>query len=335
MISQQNRIQSLDSLRGVAAIAVVFYHYLFLLPSKYGLHEERIDYFYHFQVGVHLFFMISGFVIFMTITKCDNLFQFIWGRFSRLYPVYWCAVILTFLIVTIFGPTDRSVSIKEALINLTMFQEYLSFRHVDGVYWTLSIELAFYILIGCAFSVGLIKYTEYICVLWVSIALGVKIFDINVGIFEQILLLDWCQYFAAGIAYHLFWKKNNEKILPIIILLLSITYTCVATAPDLTFSIISIHVLFILAIYVYSAREQLKLFQWLGSISYSLYLIHQNIGYSIILNLQKNGVDFLVAVFFAVVVVLVIATLLHIFIEAPSLRVLRSIKQSPKVIKAL
>ena len=78
-VREARRLHSLDALRGLAALGVVAYHYLDQ-PAYYGL------------LGVELFFIISGFVILMTLERVPSLLQFAIGRAARLYPAYWFSV---------------------------------------------------------------------------------------------------------------------------------------------------------------------------------------------------------------------------------------------------
>ena len=148
MINQ--RIVELDSLRGIAAVAVVIYHYFTRYDQQYGhegLYPELTYLTKNGIYGVHLFFVVSGYVIFWTLHKTDRPLDFLVSRFSRLYPAYWFAIILTYTAVNIFGLPDRQVDINVALANSLMFHEYLNVSHVDGVYWTLTVEITFYLLI--------------------------------------------------------------------------------------------------------------------------------------------------------------------------------------------
>jgi len=142
----QARLQELDGLRGVAVTAVLLYHYLYQFDAKYGHDFEIPELISLGKTGVHLFFMISGYVIFWTISRRSHPLDFVFSRFSRLYPAYWVAVLFTFTWVALVGPEDRAVDVFTLLANITMLHEYLGFRHVDGVYWTLSVELHFYLL---------------------------------------------------------------------------------------------------------------------------------------------------------------------------------------------
>lgn len=140
----QNRLLELDALRGIAALAVVIFHYFYRYNTIYGHENLPSDWAYFGQLGVELFFMVSGFVIFWTLNRVDKPLDFLVSRFSRLYPAYWLSVIITFFIVAIFTLPGREVSLTQAILNLLMFHEYLKIPHVDGVYWTLTVELTFY-----------------------------------------------------------------------------------------------------------------------------------------------------------------------------------------------
>ena len=91
--TRSGRILALDSMRGLAALSVALFHY------TYGFNHGDTNYVFHKGfLGVQFFFILSGFVIFMTVNKKPNLRSFVVGRFTRLYPAYWLSVVLTFLV---------------------------------------------------------------------------------------------------------------------------------------------------------------------------------------------------------------------------------------------
>ena len=120
-----SRILELDVLRGLAALGVVLFHYTVVYPLSYNPYESTLFKFPLGYYGLHLFFMISGFVIFMTLERTAHSLDFIVSRFSRLFPCYWAAVILTFLILKNFSLYLNlcpllDVEFKNALINFSM-----------------------------------------------------------------------------------------------------------------------------------------------------------------------------------------------------------------------
>src|ERR1700743_3793687 len=130
-----NRYRELDALRGIAALMVVLFHITIGRPeTKFGV------------TGVDLFFMISGFVIYMSLTKVKNSLEFVINRVSRLYPTYWTCVTFTYILICIYqhdgSPPTKFINY---LGNMTMFQYYLGIKDLDGPYWTMIIEMIFYI----------------------------------------------------------------------------------------------------------------------------------------------------------------------------------------------
>lgn len=124
-MNKSKRLFELDALRGIAALGVVLFHYMVAFADNYSHASEIFPLFRYFRYGKHgveLFFLISGFVILMSLEKTKNGPDFVVGRFARLYPTYWTAVVLSFTVVTIAELPDLHIDWKDAVINLTMFQ---------------------------------------------------------------------------------------------------------------------------------------------------------------------------------------------------------------------
>ena len=99
--------------------------------------------------GVTLFFIISGFVIFLSVQSNDSKSKFIWNRFSRLYPAYWFVIFwdigIYFFKMFFF---DSSIpNLKRIFLNITMLQVYFNEINLDSPFWTLQVEIAFYVFI--------------------------------------------------------------------------------------------------------------------------------------------------------------------------------------------
>jgi peptidoglycan/LPS O-acetylase OafA/YrhL len=156
------RLLELDALRGIAALMVVFYHYFYHYNELYGHQSIPVSWSFVGRLGVALFFIISGFVIFWTLSRTEKPLDFIVSRFSRLYPVYWFTIALSFLAVFCFGLPGREVSLRDAALNTLMFHEYLHVPHVDGVYWSLTVELSFYFWIFGLYLIGKLSKIESI-----------------------------------------------------------------------------------------------------------------------------------------------------------------------------
>ncbi len=94
-----SRIKHLDGMRGLAILLVIGYHayvrWEALLP--YSHITKHIPVFSFGWLGVELFFMISGFVIFMTLDKSDSYLSFLRKRWLRLFPAMLIASLLLYL----------------------------------------------------------------------------------------------------------------------------------------------------------------------------------------------------------------------------------------------
>ena len=153
------RLELLDYSRFFAAIIVVLYHYTFngIANGKIASLEHidsLIEFTKYGYVGVELFFMISGFVIFNS-AKNRTPSQFAISRALRLYPSYWFAVFFTSIFALYWGGDLMSVYPIQIIANFTLLQNYLNIGHVDGVYWTLVYEIAFYALVFFLLILGL------------------------------------------------------------------------------------------------------------------------------------------------------------------------------------
>ena len=200
-----SRLAALDGLRLLAAFSVLAYHYTGINRDYWGAkplvefptlhHLSRYGY-----LGVELFFIISGFVILMT--AYDRTVQsFVASRVARLYPAYWVAILITFLLQQ-FWTGGRTPTLLEALGNLTMAQNAYGFTDVQGAFWTLWVELRFYLLIGVLMAVGMTRGRLLaFAVLWPVIG---QVADNNgSSILSALLIPSYAPYFSAGIVLFL------------------------------------------------------------------------------------------------------------------------------------
>lgn len=154
-----------------------------------------------------MFFIISGFVILMTLSRTETWKDFVVSRASRIYPAYWAAVLLTFGVVSLASLPGREATLPEALVNLTMLQDWLGAPRVDGVHWTLSVELSFYALMLAAFGVGLIKRPLLIGLIWLSVLplallLFLLSFELPARFLLFILAVRYAHLFIAGMMFY-------------------------------------------------------------------------------------------------------------------------------------
>jgi peptidoglycan/LPS O-acetylase OafA/YrhL len=159
------------------------------------------------DLGVNLFFVISGFVVLMTAWGRTPA-EFAASRVARLFPAYWVAVALTAGLLIVVWP-QKGLSAWEAIANLTMAHQAADITHVDGVYWTLWVELRFYLLIGLLTLVGVTtKRVVALIVLWPVLAAMAHTTGSDLA--ASLLVWNYAPFFGAGMALYLVYRHGNQ-----------------------------------------------------------------------------------------------------------------------------
>jgi peptidoglycan/LPS O-acetylase OafA/YrhL len=328
------RFQELDVLRGFAALGVVLFHYLTRYDQMY---EPRADVPFGFPigaVGVELFFVISGFVIFMTLGRCASASDFLMSRFSRLYPAYWAAALLTWIVGSLWPLPNQAYTVSQLFVNLTMSQGFMNVEPIDGVYWSLNVELCFYIVMLALFTCGFLNHTVKLCAIWLTLAaLNRWLADHGVDLpwkVQQLLVLRYTELFVGGIIFYKIYAEN----LRLEYLLLLIGCICLHAFAQGMQGFVSILAIFGLVGIAVSGRAQLLCARpliWLGTISYTLYLTHQMIGFTIIRGLASYNIPSVVVIPTTILIMLSIAWVITYLIEQPLMRYIRGKYRTRKV----
>ncbi|GHF64267.1 acyltransferase [Streptomyces mashuensis] len=331
------RLYALDGFRLVAALLVVFYHYL-ALKGGWGHSPKTIfptlhKYAQYGWVGVEIFFLISGFVICMS-TWGRTLGDFVISRASRLYPGYWAAVLITAGVIITWPQVRQVHDLDVVLTNLTMLQQGLGVWDVDGVYWTLFTELKFYLLFAVVVAMG-VTYRR--CVLFCGVWTVAAVIAPSVN---NKLLTTWAMplfapYFVAGIAFYLMYRYRPTAVLWGIVgisFLLADHHMIKRVKdnvdPGAPYWPARLMVLVAFVIMAMMANGWFNRIQWrwlttAGALTYPLYLLHQYIGLTIIYAL-RDRVPAPLLVAGLVVVMLGAAWLMQRYIEVPLGKKLRT-----------
>jgi len=321
----RKRIEELDALRGIAAISVVLFHYFFRYNQLFGHPNMDGAFFAYGKYGVELFFIISGFVIFWSLNSIKKPLDFVVSRFSRLYPVYWIAVILTFLFVGFFELPGRAVDLPSFIGNFLMFHDYFDIPSVDGVYWTLKVELTFYLWILVILSLKKLHKINIIILfaLILSALIHLKIIHLPRQV-KELLMFQWFALFSIGIClYKISNKKHNTFTFVNLTLSLLITILIFSFKSFIIYSCFTI-ILYLAVNNKMSFLRNKKLI-FLGTISYSLYLIHQNIGYIIIRKGYQYDIHPIISITIAIIFTIGLSFLLNKYIEKPTGKFIKKI----------
>ncbi len=350
-------LSQVDGLRTVAIFWVALYHYaVFWSPAGAGLnllpYGDALAWIPFAKVGylgVYLFFIVSGFVITLSLQRSQGLLHFAKLRAIRLWPTLLICGSLTFAITTLFGPPDLVRGPLEYLISLTFIPPphlgkvigVSNLEWLDGAYWSLWTEVRFYIIVGVFYAMSPTRFLG----LWAGFAIysvGVHLAGLAYGgSFEGLSRLIFAQYqpyFSAGIAIAALRARQHcgdqPATGPVALLALSIlqafTYPWLA-AGSLTVSVfLGLVFVFALALFAMLSRRRIPVLGSrpmviLGAASYAYYLLHQNLGLALLawINPTNEAVGIVLMVLIQAMI-MGAAIVRTVRIEAPLRRFLRS-----------
>lgn len=314
------RYHEIDVFRGIAILSVLFFHYTTRYNQIYG-YDKMLFAFPYGYLGVYFFYIISGYVIYMSVINIHTWFDFILNRFARLYPTYWVSIVLTFFMVSLFSLPGRQTSFRDALINFSMLQDWIGVKHVDGVYWTLSRFVSFYFIIFIIHILNLKQRIVGVCLFWlflIFISKFLQLKGINIpGKISLLFLLKEGCFFIIGIMFYMI-KQNGNKFLYNLVIASCLIGIFFINGKLFFMAALMFTLVFILFVKEYLTFINNRLLIWLGGISYSLYLIHQNIGYIIINFLKLLHINYFLIVLIPTIISLVIASIITHYIERPA-----------------
>jgi len=369
------RFAYIDAQRGLAALLVIWLHAtdaFMQLPTPpaggllYSI-SAAID---TGRIGVILFFANSGFVIPSSLravgnqTTSDALRVFLIRRVFRLYPAYWVSVVAAALLGLYFM---TSFSPQTVLLNVTMIQSVFGAPDVLGLYWTLRLELIFYIACALLFTFKVLQQPRWLvvgmfggpivfavlprCVHWLN---PQWLNPASAGPF-----LNYLTEYGLFIAV-MFWgalfrcwhdraqAHDTQRFSPIVLAVFILFPLGVCTLPLLNWIFfaylpstlatklsvfmppISLGLgLFILLSTTLKLNNRLS--TWLGEISYSMYLFHPIVFYTLFVLLRDGRLPWLADAHLAVYLLLsvlgtiVLSAIIYYAVERPMMKLGRKL----------
>ena len=283
----RNGIKSIQFLRFIAASLVVITHSMESVLGRVTDDGPRgILYITNFGgVGVHIFFVISGFIMVYTsfgnkVNNFDSL-NFILRRFIRIYPIYWICAAMYFLFHQVVSG-QYSYSIWEISASILLFPGYSSL--IIGQGWTLSYEVYFYICFAFFMTLGLSRGLLLMTLFFLaSVAVGLKLHSDSWGLqlVTNSLLIEFLG--GAWIAYLFVSKARLSATLSNALVLLAFAAFTASLAFGYnrlpTILTLGVPSALLIAGSVFKERGGnlpafVQRYSFLGDSSYSLYLIH-------------------------------------------------------------
>lgn len=317
---------SIDLLRGFAALAVGFFHLTtaFLQPGN----PLRFI-FERGHLGVECFFVISGFIIPYTLWRKNHHLRdagrFLLARVLRLHPAYLASLAL--MLLTLWLPNHlpppwfkaATIDWSNIALHLLYLSEICGKPWINGVYWSLAIEMQYYLLLAFAFPL-LHRGPKWL------VFSAVALFAASGSWAPHPLVFHHAGLFTPGI---LLFLAHTGRIQTWELLL--------ATAASITLLALQSGSLHRPAA-VLAAFLIIRHLRWnppagafLGRISYSFYLVHTIVGFAILnlfIPLISSELFRSTAVLLAIAAAILAGTLFHHLVEAPTHRLAQRIGQN-------
>jgi peptidoglycan/LPS O-acetylase OafA/YrhL len=330
------RILELDALRALAAINLVLFHYTHVYSVKFG-YSSPLGFEWPFGAyGVQLFFILSGFVNSMSLLRRGQPTDFVAARLIRIIPFFLIAIVANLWILRL-SPMNETVGAGQFLANLTLIPRILGYECVDPVMWTLQIEMMFYATLVILFKIGglrryfigwgtLLALSLVVCPTLDSLAAthqGTAWFGFATGL-RRLMLLDFVPLFAIGFLLYMIKTGTGRRWQNILGIVAAATvfhsidhgkHNPAAT-------------LLIIGLVTLSAYGKMPPLRWrplvyISTISYALYLCHNNLGCALIHCLDQGGLPPRLCLLVALTFAFSLSVLVTNRIEAPLTRLLR------------
>ncbi|MFC7533514.1 acyltransferase family protein [Actinoplanes sp. GCM10030250] len=345
-MTRTTRLHALDGLRLACALAVAGYHFSAswrldgVNPPEHFMPVGSHVLIYGF-LGVELFFLISGFVIGMSAWGRTPR-QFTAARVARLYPAFWVCVLITAAVVTLVPvstgvPVTGAPGLTQIAANLTMLAEPAGMPLVDTVYWTLWVELRFYLLFALLVMWGpTYRRVAGFATGWLFAAAAEPLLPLWT---HPILMPKYAPYFVIGVALCLMRRHGPTPWLWALVVggwMLALPRVSARVAdlhPGFAVPATPALVIVTLAVVALTAIALGRTDHWnvgwlatAGALTYPFYLLHQRIGYALIRTAYDyTGLPAWVLLPAAIAVLLGAAWLVHRLVERPLAPLLKSL----------
>jgi peptidoglycan/LPS O-acetylase OafA/YrhL len=309
------QIGIIHKLRGIAALMVFLFHVIYLSDNFFNFFNCR-TLFYFGKYGIHVFFVISGFIIVHSLATgsyhLGKWKSFILKRFVRLEPPYLIVLLITFgyLILRSFikGPDKDTPSVSQLFLHIGYLIPFTKEKWLSIVFWSLAVEFQFYFLISFAYPLlvrnAILRWAIY-ATFW-----GLQF------LFPSMQFFYWSLIFVLGMQLA-FYRHNiitkSEFIVSFIAI--PILIYCTHYLEVVLFSFITFLVIY------FQKDFKSRILDFFGDISYSLYLVHMLLYvplFNIALRYFNTGLGQIAMLFVIILFILLGAYLLYRFVEKPS-----------------
>lgn len=293
------RHANLDLLRLAAAFMVLIFHFGFRMGITCeggGVQfSELTPIAMWCDVGLLIFFAISGYVITMS-TENRSAIDFAVGRIARVWPIFVTCSTITAIVLYLYPVTGvQTPTLVQWISHFIIVSRLLGQPFLDGAYWTIAVELIFYGWVFLFIALGWYqKQWKTFAILWIGLSAANE-FIIDSEVIRKLFITEYSGYFTFGIS--LYRSAQTNDLLSKIIMAIAALWACATPflishqifhLYGVNRSVIGLALMgpIALACFTLCVRSQDVVSKsgvavTLGALTYPLYLLHQNIGYSV------------------------------------------------------
>ena len=294
-------------------------------------------------LGVAVFFLISGFVIPFSLQRLRPG-AFLLQRIFRLYPTYAIGLAFTCAVMAAYAAwhgTPYHVRWIDYLGHVSLCRDWFGMRGIDGIVWTLEVELKFYLICAglCLFTT-LRRATPLVAVgtilaavCWLSPRPLLRPLVVLIGAAPYLpyMFLGTCAFNH----HHGHWSAR--KALAVGALLGGLSVLCfagsapvVALTPGLFAGSYGLGLAAFVALYAAQKHvPRSAALDWLANVSYPLYVVHGVAGYVLLTVLTHAGVPAYAAIGLTMALALLVAHALHHLVEKPGVALGKALLRKP------
>lgn len=368
MGEHKERILFIHQLRAIATIMVMLWH----LTIMFWYSNETISVYYNLKpivggsgnlsmiytsiisalmnlgldfgrFGVAIFFLISGYIIPYSIKEnlsIKNKLLFLIKRILRIWPTYVCGFTISFIALyaySKFHSEEFMYTIKDYFIQISLLRDFFWKTSIDGISWTLEVELKFYIFIFILLLFNRL-YSKKIIILS---SIGMTIFNILFFANAQNLLMNNLRLYQIGSVvsdsfiyiiftlfglaiYNLSNRKWNIREMAVVfqVLLIAFVISILNSANNNVIRNFLVNYFSALILFVnfYFLRNHIRnslFLNFFAEKSFAIYLIHGTIGYVMLSTLYEKGINVHMSILGVISLVLCLASLFNRYVEKP------------------
>ncbi len=339
-VTPHRRILELDGLRACAAISLVLFHFTHVYSVKYG-YSSPLGFVWNYGAyGTEMFFILSGYVNSMSLLRRHRPGDFLAARVIRIVPMFLMVVLANAWICTRVPLAESSYTWPQLLANLTLVPKVFGYECLDPVMWTLQIEMLFYGLLVGVYC--LTRRMERAVYGWAPVlaaaailcpyldaqnaaAAGESWFQVASGI-RQWLVLDFAPLFVIGSMIYMLQVGENarrRRLHQTLLIVAAFVFHSIDHGKHNPLATTLLIGLVTAAGYGRLPMLRVTPLIFISTISYAVYLCHNNLGVVLIHAFDSAGVPPQLCFGIAIVFTLSLSLLVTRWVEQPMTRWLR------------